>query len=163
MRDDETFEGRVHPDFYYGLVLLIVGGGLLVHTLHDRYDFDLLYGDVSTVFFPRIILIMWIGLSSVLMANGLRGRGASEDHKRLLAVGIPRLALVFVVVVASAIFLWLVGLLIGGPVLMIAVGIALGYRRLAILIPVSVVLPIVTWLALGRVARISLPSGILWD
>lgn len=32
---------RIHPDFYYGLVLMIVGIGFLIHTLHNRYNLDL--------------------------------------------------------------------------------------------------------------------------
>ncbi|MBL6927938.1 MAG: tripartite tricarboxylate transporter TctB family protein [Rhodospirillales bacterium] len=163
MRDEETFKGRIHPDFYFGLVLLIIGTGLLLHTFNDRYDFDLLFGDVSTVFFPRIILVFWVGLSAILIFNGLRGRGATEDRTRLLSVGIPRLAMVFAVIVATVIVLWLVGLLVGGPILMIATGVALGYRRWVLLVPVSLTLPVAIWFALGHVARISLPSGILWD
>ena len=83
MGEDNQFGKRLHPDFYYGLVLLVVGVGLLWHTAHDRYDFDLLFGDVSTVFFPRIILILWIGLATVLIVNGMRGLGSQEDLGRV--------------------------------------------------------------------------------
>lgn len=163
MHQEGTHKGRIHPDFYYGLVLLIIGGGLLFHTSNDRYDFELLFGDVSTVFFPRVILIMWMGLSGILIVSGLRGLGSAEDRDRLVSVGMPRLLWTLAVIVASALVLWLVGLLAGGAILMIAVGIALGYHRWAILIPVSLALPVATWFALGHVARISLPSGILWN
>jgi hypothetical protein len=159
----KTTGQQLHPDFYYGIVLLIIGGGLLFHTMSERYDFDLLFGDVSTVFFPRIILIMWVLLSGILIANGLRGRGNSEDHARFKAVDIGRFLLVLVVIVVAAIVLWLIGLLIGGPLMMIAVGLSLGYRRLVLLVPVSVTIPVIIWFALGEVARISLPSGVLWN
>jgi small-conductance mechanosensitive channel len=163
MREDQKTAARIHPDFYYGLVLMIIGGGLLWHTTSDRYVFDSLFDDVSTVFFPRIVLILWIGLSATLIVNGLRGRGSEEDRARLMAVGIPRLFLVLAVIVASAVILWAMGLLVGGGISMIAVGLALGYRRLVILVPVSISLPIITWYALGKIAKISLPSGVLWD
>lgn len=162
MHEEETHTRRIHPDFFYGLVLLIIGGGLFLHTNSDRYDFELLFGDVSTVFFPRIILIMWMGLSGILIVNGLRGLGSAEDRDRLFSVGIPRLISTLGVIVVSAVVVWLIGLLIGGAILMIAVGIALGYRRFAILVPVSILLPVALWFALGHVARISLPSGLLW-
>ncbi len=163
MKEDQDINRRIHPDFYYGLVLLIIGGGLLVHTGSDRYDFDLLFGDVSTVFFPRIILILWIALSAILIVNGLRRRGSRQDHQRVMAVGLPGLFTVLAMIIASALAVWLTGLLLGGAVSMIAVGVALGYRRWVILIPVSVALPVVVYFALGHVAKISLPSGILWN
>lgn len=162
MRDDDAPKAPVHPDFYYGFALFAVGGWLFLHTFSDRYDFDLLFGDVSTVFFPRIVLILWMGLSAILIVNGLRGRGDGEDRERVLSVGIPRLVLVFAVTVAAAVVLWLAGLLIGGTALMIAVGLALGYRRLILLVPVSLAVPAAIWFALGHVARISLPAGVLW-
>ena len=163
MQEDRNIERRIHPDFYYGLVLLLIGGGLLLHTGSDRYDFDLLFGDVSTVFFPRIILILWILLSAVLIANGLRRRGSRQDHERVMAVGLPGLFSVLAMIIASALAVWLTGLLLGGALSIVAVGVALGYRRWVILIPAGVVLPVVIHFALGHVARISLPSGILWN
>lgn len=163
MKNKETIGKQLHPDFYYGVALLIIGGGLLLHTFNQRYDFDLLFGDVSTVFFPRIVLILWMLLSCILIANGLRGRGNPEDHARLKAVDIGRFLLVLIVIIISVVVLWLTGLLIGGPLMMIAVGLALGYRRLALLVPVSVAMPLIIWFALGKVARISLPMGILWS
>lgn len=162
MGENRTLETRIHPDFYYGLVLLIVGCGLLWHTFSDRYDFDLLFGDVSTVFFPRVILILWVGLSAILIVKGYRGSGSAEDRARVISVGIPRLLLVLAAIVASAVVLWMTGLLVGGPLSMIAIGLALGYRRLVFLVPVSIALPVIIWFALGEIAKISLPSGVLW-
>ena len=144
------------------MAFLIIGAALLWHTRSDRYDFDLLFGDVSTVFFPRIILILWIGLSAILIARGLRGRGSAEDRSRVASAGLSRLLLVLAAIVASAILLWLAGLLVGGAISMIAVGLALGYRRWLALILTSVALPLIIHFALGQVARISLPTGVLW-
>ena len=152
-----------HPDFFYGLVLLAIGGGLFLHTFSDRYDFDLLFGDVSTIFFPRIVLILWMGLSAILIVNGARGRGDTADRKRLAAIALPRLTIVLGVTIATAVFLWAAGLLIGGPVLMISIGIALGYRRWIALVPFSIALPVAVWIALSKVAKIALPAGVLWD
>ena len=163
MRDDRKSATRIHPDFYFGLVLLLIGGALLWHTTSDRYDYDPLFDDVSTVYFPRIILVLWVVLSAVLIARGLLGRGSEEDRLRLMSVGLPQLLMVLGVIIASAVVLWSVGLLIGGPVLMVAVGVALGYRRWLYLVPLSVALPIAIWFTLGKIAEISLPSGILWD
>lgn len=163
MKEDQKIDKRIHPDFYYGLVLLIIGGGLLLHTGSDRYDFDLLFGDVSTVFFPRIILILWILLSAILIANGLRRRGPQQGHQGVMAVGLTGLFSVLAMIIASALAVWLTGLLLGGAASMIAVGAAFGYRRWVILIPVSVVLPVIVYFALGHVAKISLPSGVLWN
>jgi len=155
------YSSRIHPDFYYGLVLMIVGGGLLIHTLHNRYDLDLLFGDVSTVFFPRVILILWVGLSVVLMIKGYLGSGSSEDRSRVFSAKIPKLMLVMAMIVVMAGVLWMLGTLLGGPILMIAVGLALGYRRLKILVPISLILPVLIWYALGVIAKISLPAGFL--
>ena len=163
MKEDQDINKRIHPDFYYGLVLLIIGGGLFLHTGSDRYDFDLLFGDVSTVFFPRIILVLWILLSAILIANGLRRRGSEQDHQRVMAVKLTGLFSVLAVIIASALAVWLAGLLLGGAVSMIALGAALGYRRWSVLVPVSVVFPVIVHFALGHVAKISLPSGVLWN
>ena len=70
---------RIHADFYYGLVLMIVGVGLLLHTLNNRYDFDLLSGDVSTVSFPRVLLNLCAGFLLILMVKGHFGIGSAED------------------------------------------------------------------------------------
>ena len=163
MKEGRNINSRIHPDFHYGLVLLIIGCGLLLHTGSDRYDFDLLFGDVSTVFFPRIILILWILLSGILIVSGLRRRGSQQDLQRVIDVRLTGLLSVLAVIIASAMAVWLTGLLLGGAVSMVAVGAALGYRRWVILIPVSVALPVIVHFALGHVAKISLPSGVLWN
>jgi hypothetical protein len=152
---------RIHPDFYYGFALMIVGVGLLLHTFNDRYDFDLLFGDVSTVFFPRVILILWVGLSLILMVKGYLGSGSAEDRSRVFSAKIPKLTLVMAVIIVMAGVLWMLGTLVGGPILMIAVGLALGYRQLMILVPISLILPVLVWYALSVVAKISLPAGFL--
>ncbi len=153
----------IHPDFYYGLILFFIGLGFLIHTFNGKYQFDLLFGDVSTVFFPRVVLIIWIGLSIILILRGYFSNRLADDSHRTFYKGAPRLLLVLTVLVLTTFILWIVGLFLGGPILLIALGLAFGYRRLIILIPMGLILPFVIWYILGEVSKINLPTGLLWS
>ena len=77
------------------LVLLLLGAGLLSQTYGQQYA-DL-GGAFSPMFFPQIILWLWVGLTALdLLSEILRPQGTMR----------PQLLRVIVIAVATVLFLW---------------------------------------------------------
>ncbi len=140
-------------DTIYGIVSFAIALALFFHTFSERYEFNHLFGDVSTVLVPRVLLISWMALSLLLVV---------KDRMSLAVFGgvnWPRLALVSVLSVATTVALWLFGFLAVMPVGLFLLGWAFGYRRWLILAMVSIVGPLAVWLILDKLAAVSLPEA----
>lgn len=142
-------------DVLYGIVILTCACAMLAHTYSDIYDTGPLFGDVSTVFVPRVLLIS-IGVLSV----GLIVKGAlARDGETIEPMNWGRIASTFVAASATTAGVWYLGYLIAMPVGIFLTGVAIGYRNWIVLAVASIIGTATVWLALGYLARVSLPEG----
>lgn len=149
-------QGRA--DLIYGLVAAFAALAMFVHTYSPRYDNEFLFGDVSTVFFPRVVLAVIILLSLGLAFKGFRN-SSGED---LREIQLGRMLLTLGATILGIALVWFAGYLIGMPIGVFLVGLALGYPNKIILAVTSVVAPVLVWLVLGRLAQVSFPTGTLF-
>ncbi len=141
-------------DSIYGLVFFVAAAALFAHTYSDLYDTGPLFGDVSTVFVPRILLGLIAALSVALMVKGLLDRSG----ERLAPINWRRLFLTFAAACLTTAGLWYLGFLIAMPFGVFLTGLAIGYPNRLILAAASIASTGVVWLMLGYVARVSLPE-----
>lgn len=139
---------------------MVVSALLLLHTFNERYELNPLLGDVSTVFFPRIVLVALLVLSAVLTIRGTV-RSPTDGEGAGVKPDVARLATVFGAICLSAVVLWLAGLVIGGPVVVALTAWTLGYRNPYVLAAVAVSLSLVLWALLGEAASVSVPRGAI--
>lgn len=113
------------------LILLLVGAGLTVSTF--GLQFAELGGAFSPTFFPRIILMIWVGLA---IANLLADLAATKDQTSdkflpvvligtafvLYVVTMPHLGFFFSSLILSAFVLFVLGLREPLPILAISLG-----------------------------------------
>ena len=145
-------------DVIYGLVLGVLASVMMVHTFSSRYEVAHLFGDVSTMFAPRLLLGVMIALSVALVFKGLRNRGGDV----LASVNIPRVALTFLAATATTAGVWFIGFFIAMPIGIFLTGLALGYPGKLVLAGTSVAGTIIVWLTLGVFANVALPAGVLF-
>lgn len=119
-------------EIVFNSFLLAVGIGLYYHT------FDTSYGNlaqditIGPMFFPKILLIVWIFCTSIMLWGAFRRFHAAtpfEWGKVLTAVGV---LVLFALCFSSA------GFYITGIGSFIGLSVVLGYRKFKILIPVSI-------------------------
>ncbi|WP_417522775.1 hypothetical protein [Marinovum sp.] len=140
------------------MAVLLAAAAMYFHTFSDRYDSGPLYGDVSTVFVPRVILIALGTLAAGLALRGaLRPAGpAGRD------LNWSRIILTFAAASAMSLGAYLLGYWIAMPLGVFLTGLAIGYPRKAVLAAVSLAATALVWFALGYLARVSLPQGQLF-
>ena len=121
--------------------LLLAGIGLLSMTFSPAFDVPAFGGDVGPAFAPRGYLIAWVALAAIILFQA--GRAADEplssygDMRRLLTV--------VAIGVATGFAMLRVGFVIAAVPGFFAFTYALGYRRFAVLIPLSIAAPLAIW------------------
>ncbi len=110
-------------DVIYGIVLGVSASAVMVHTFSSQYEVAHLFGDVSTMFAPRLLLGVMIALSLALIFKGLRNRSGGV----LESVNIPRVVLTFLAATATTAGVWFIGFLLAMPIGIFLTGVALGY------------------------------------
>jgi hypothetical protein len=110
--------------------------------------------DFSPMFFPRLLLVLWMGLSILIAA---RCMFANLPNEVLSAQRWPRVA---AVCIAVAVFTWLmeaIGFILAMVPACIVVGLLFGYRRTGPLLCFAVVFPVAVWLIFVKVIQVPLP------
>lgn len=137
----------------FALALVLLGGGLLVHSFAARYAGMGIGAAVGPVFYPRILLGLWLLLGFVVLweaarASGPAGAGTLRWGPPLLMLGAT----------AAAIWAmrWVGYIGIAAP-LAFACGWLLGYRRLAILALTAAIAGVASWWLFDRALGIPLP------
>ena len=145
-------------DVICGLVLGAMASAMMVHTFSSRYEVAHLFGDVSTMFAPRLLLGVMIALSAALIFKGLRNRSGEV----LESVNVPRVVLTFLAATATTAGLWFIGFFVAMPIGIFLTGLALGYPGRFALAGTSIAGTIIVWFTLGVFARVALPTGVLF-
>ncbi len=149
---------KAKADIVLGIALLAAASLMFAHTFANRYDSGPLFGDVSTVFVPRIVLVL-IGCLAVIMA--IRG-AMTRDSEQLEELNWRRMAITFGAACATSLGIWVFGYVLAMPVGIFLVGLAIGYPNKLVLAATCVVATAVIWVALGYFARVPLPTGTIY-
>ena len=150
---ERSAQGRA--DFIFGAITAVASIAAFVHTFADRYTSEFLFGDVSTMFVPRLLLGLIVLLAVGLMLKGIRDR----EGGRLPEIAIGRTVAVFSACVLSIAGVWYIGFLIAMPVGVFLVGWTMGYSNKLVLAGTAVAAPLLTWVILGKLAQVAFPTG----
>lgn len=137
----------------FALTLLALGGGLFAHSFASRYDSMGIGSSVSPVFYPRILLGLWMALSVIVLAQAFLRPGGAGQAQRSWAAPLTIMAAVAGSIWAMR-YLGYIG--IAAPLAFIC-GWLLGYRRPLILILVALVIGLASWWLFDRALGIPLP------
>ena len=142
-------------DIAFGLVMLAGGAVFWWEMSKPRYQVDRMqdYG-FDPVFFPRILIYIWLGLALLMVARALLFTGRAGDSQNWGAVlGTILLVLLY----AGAISF--VGFLFASVPFAAALMLFLGFRRPLIVGAVSLLFPLVTWYCFNFLLSIPLPTS----
>ncbi|MDE0304539.1 MAG: hypothetical protein OXI87_06605 [Albidovulum sp.] len=131
---------------------------MLAHTYSPRYDIEFPFGDVSTVFFPRILLEIIIVLSRALAFKGARGKSGDG----IIRVNASRVILALGVAALGIAGVWYLGFLVALPIAIFLPGDALGYPNKRVLVLTSFVAPLIVWGVLAKFALGAFPTGTIF-
>ena len=145
--------------FRFSIVSSLVAISFLFHASSDRYSAGVADYGFSPVFFPEILLFLWLGLSLLLAVKTwisirvLRSEMLGDSNK-LSAV---RPMLCFSLSVAYAVLMLQVGFLFSSILFCISFIRLFGYKRWSVAIPISIIFPIVVWYVFNFGLHVPLP------
>lgn len=145
---------RLSMDVVYGTVLFGVGAALFVSTWDPRYEGIGIGSDISPMFFPRLLLSLWLMLAAVITVRGLRaGAEGWPDRQQ------GRCAGVVVAVLAGTWAMTEVGFLFAMVPCFMVVSLLLGYRRAWPIVVLGVLMPLLTWFVFTELLELFLPTS----
>ncbi|MEZ5729384.1 MAG: tripartite tricarboxylate transporter TctB family protein [Burkholderiaceae bacterium] len=109
---------------------------------------------MGPAFFPRIILVLLMLLALAAVVEAARGRAA--------AASVPRLANALAMAGATGAYVWLIGsigFLLASCAFALVCPLLLGYRKLAVLLPLAAVYATTVWYVFDKVLQIVLPAS----
>jgi hypothetical protein len=150
---------RINRETVFGVLALLVGAGFFWSTFDPAYDVLGRGTARGPMFFPRILLVVWLGLAGILTFRGLTGRPLDEGTTDLRHLQWSRIIATIVIVAVGAWAIGIVGFAFAMMLTTAAVSITLGWRRPLILVPLCVGWPLVVWYVFTELLRFSLPSS----
>lgn len=142
-----------NADIFLGGSFLILGIILFVISHRAGATVFVLPGDAPPFLVPRIYLYLWIGISGIILAGGLLGRGVP-----LPSIDLFRLIRVIACVVIGAVMMKLVGFLIAGTLSVCTTCWLLGYRKIPAVLLTGVGSVVAIWFLLSVFANLPLPA-----
>lgn len=136
----------------FGGMLLLAGIGLLVHSFSPHYAVMGIGASVGPMYFPRILLGLWVALSVVLVVQPFIGRTKGLPSQRWgMLFGLIAL------VGGSALLMILIGFLFSSVLFCLATTLFLGYRGTAGILATGLGFPLITWYLFQEILLIPLP------
>jgi hypothetical protein len=117
----------------FGALLLLSGMGLLYHTFSPRYEDMAQDISVGPMFFPRIVLTLWLLCSAGIIIQALHSRKETQEFLW------KRVCIVFLLMALFVALFMYGGFILTGSLFFIAMSAFLGYRRPLVLIPFAVI------------------------
>lgn len=136
-----------------GVLLLGIGILLFVHSFDAKYEGMGIGAEFGPVFYPRVLLVLWILMAGILTIQALR---------RTWTVPVqdwPMIAKVMAVVSVSTLLMEVIGFLLAAILFCTAYTWVTGYRRPVGLILVGLIFPVVVWYLFENVLLITLPAN----
>lgn len=143
----------VNTDTLLGAAGLIVSAVLLTNSYRQGASVFVLPGDAPPFLVPQLFLFILGGISTAILIGGLVRGGVSLDGRNWLLV-----VLCFVIIVAAAALMPVLGYLVVAPVTVMAIIVLLGYRNLLVNSAVSLGIVGFLYLLLVRFAQMPLPE-----
>lgn len=134
--------------------MCLVAVGLLVHTFDPHYQDMGIGAQFSPMFYPRILLVLWIGLSIGLIVEPFLG-GERDVPQQRWGMLFGMLALV----AACTFLLTAIGFLFASILFCLTASFYLGYRGPIGLVLTGLVFPFCTWFLFDKVLLILLPTS----
>lgn len=145
-------------DAVYGGVLLLIGALLMASTFDPKYQGFGIGSDLTPVFFPRLLLSLWLILSAIILVRGFMA-GAADWPYQMKA----RCAGVVVVVLGCTWAMTVVGFLFAMIPCFMIVSVLLGYRRPLPIVVFGLLVPILTWFVFTEMIEVFLPTSPWFD
>jgi hypothetical protein len=150
--------------FFFSLGSILAAVLLLVHAGSEKYVAGIADYGFSPVFFPEILLIVWLGLSLVLAIKSFLGmRLELEDPDALsLEKDANRIAppiLCLILTVLYSVLMVQIGFLFSSVLYSIAFMLIFGYRRMLAILLISTIFPVILWYVFNFSLHMPLPTS----
>ena len=161
---------EARADVGLAIVLLALAVFFFWSTFDDIYDEQFIFNDVSTVFFPRIELVMLMGLTLLLLIRAVRYLRVNPDKQPDIDdpkwdpeefLPDPKLwgpiSVVFIMSIVYAALLNLIGFIPASIIYSIVLAYYMGHRNILTLLMIVVPTVFASWYIMVEVAQLSLP------
>ena len=137
--------------FFSGFLLLLALS-LLVHTYSDEYEGMGIGAEFGPMFYPRILLWMWIGIPGLLVVTSVVGKTKAPAAQKW-----GRLFGMFALVALCTLLLTQIGFLFSILLFSLSSSWFMGYRKPLGLVLSGIVFPVATWYLFHEILLIRLP------
>ena len=137
---------------YFPMLLLACGMALFAHTYSSQYQGMGLGANFSPVFYPRILLAIWIGLTAILVIHAALDQ---EKGRKINRIGLV-IAMAFLITIAAVMMIQ-AGFLIAMSAFSMVSCRLLGYRRPMGFILGGMIFPVAIWYLFHEVLLLRLP------
>jgi hypothetical protein len=140
----------------FGILMLTLGVLLYAEAIHPKYETKITDYGFSPVFFPKILLGIWIAISAGIIAKAifLPARGASGPGG-----GLRGPAVAFLLTGVYALFILRLGFFFPSVVYSILFMTIFGYRRWPVVIAISLIFPLAMWYTFNFLLSVQLPHS----
>ena len=138
----------------FGGVLCLIGAGLLLHTFDPHYEDMGIGAEFGPMFYPRILLVLWVGLSIGLVVEPFLGKESDVPRQRW-----GRLVVMLALVAACTFLLTEIGFLFATVLFCLTASYFMGYRGPIGLVLTGLVFPFCTWYLFDKILLILLPTS----
>jgi len=139
-----------------GLLLLCIGCGLLAHTYDSQYLNDQIDVQFGPMFYPTLILVMWILLSLGMIVEGLLKSPVTSQNK----LNMPMLVMFSLLAVFFIIILDYAGFLISSIFFFLLSSLIIGWRKPISLIATGILFPLITWYVFEHLMHLPLVHSV---
>ncbi|MCG8510023.1 MAG: tripartite tricarboxylate transporter TctB family protein [Rhodospirillales bacterium] len=138
----------------FGGGLFLLAAGLLTHSYDPHYEGMGIGAEFGPMFYPRILLILWMALSIGLIAEVFLFRQKDIDRQRW-----AKLLGALILVAGCTFLLNAIGFLFASLLFCVVACLFLGYREPVGLVLTGLVFPVFTWYLFHEVLLIRLPTS----
>lgn len=141
-------------------VLILLPAILFATTFSAEYDVATFGGDVSTVFVPRIFLIVWFGLAIWAMIDNFRATSdGNENAEGESQPSLGRLLIIALITIITAVAMLYIGFVLAAIPGYFLFCWAFGYRKPIPLLIISIISVLTTWVIFNNVLELVLPHS----
>ncbi|MBT3361556.1 MAG: tripartite tricarboxylate transporter TctB family protein [Rhodospirillales bacterium] len=146
-------------DVAYGAALVIIGGIFMGATFDEQYTSLGIGDDHGPMFFPRILLGIWLLLATSVLVHGFFGGTPGGSGRGQIV----RAVIVIATVGLTAYLITVIGFLFASAFCLFSVSYLLGYRNPISLMVTTIIFPIAVWWIFANVLLITLPTSPWFD
>lgn len=150
-----------HREIGFSLFSIAIAVALAIEAASSKYAAGAGDYGFSPVFFPSILIYLWLGLSVLILLKGLAIRASQDGGASEVSFSRPMIG--FILTAAYAYVMPIIGFTISSILYAGCFMVILGYRKVVAVIAISLLFPFLMWYVFTFLLNVPLPVSPWFD